>query len=360
MTATRRRVLEESKAGGISGEKAVSSRTTRRTRDDGEKSEREHEHLQRDLSVGSIKRGINKKKESTCVFLFGKKSISIYNFLPRKDLLLFFLASIIESAFFYIYVTLFTPLLRPLLFDGHGHKMIMSYLGDSGLLPYFQRYNVIYYLDILFEWLGTWEHSNQQRFLTFSSSFIFGYVFYRGYEICPTYTIVNYHLGRYPGFGTMLGSLLSSTFGGVLGGYLLFYLSNVKLVIPIYLLDGIGMKDYTVFPVNTFFGELLLSFIYSLGVSIVCRVGPRFPGAAELSWFSNANLSIMANSFRAPGNLTLTYSALYGSFSGDYLGAIILGSANIIGALLINSIFRENPLNNKNKIPSKNKKSSKR
>ncbi|KAH7650114.1 hypothetical protein FG379_003194 [Cryptosporidium bovis] len=359
MTATRRRVLEDVKA-GASGGRTVSSRTTRRTRYNGEKSEREHEHLQRDLSVSSVKRGASKKKESFFEFLLGNGSRSIYNVFPRKDLLLFFLASALESGFFYIYVTLFTPLLRPLLFEGYGHKIITNYLSSSGVFPYLQRYNIIYYLDILFEWLGTWEHSNQLRFLTFSSSFIFGYVFYRGYEICPTYTLVNYYLGRYPGFGTMFGSLISSTLGGVLGGYLLFYLSKVKLIIPIHLLDGIRMSDYTTFPVNTFFGELLLSFLYSLGVSIVCRVGPKFPGAAELSWFSNANIGIMANSFRAPGNLTLTYSALYGSFSGDYFGATILGSANIVGTLLLNYIFHIVSLNKDKNKTYRSKKSSKK
>ena len=194
-------------------------------------------------------------------------------------------------------------------------------------------------IDLIFNWLGTWDQSIQIRFLAFSASFIFGYLLYRGYEVCPTYTMVNYQLGKYPNFGVMMGAIIASTIGGALGGYTLFYFSSVQEIIPPHLLVGLKPTDYYLFPISTFFGEAFLSFLYSLGVSIVCRVGPGFFGAPEISWFSNANIGSIALLLRAPGNLSLTYSAFYGAHSGDFIGFLILGAANITGTLLMNLIL---------------------
>ncbi|OII70948.1 uncharacterized protein cubi_03246 [Cryptosporidium ubiquitum] len=281
--------------------------------------------------------------------------------VPSWGLLLFWFFSALESCFFYIYLSLFSPFFKPLLFGGQGHKMLMSYLGSQGFFPLLQKYKIISHIDQVFEWLSTWDQTNQLRFLAFCSSFIFGYVIYRGYEVCPTYSMVNYHLGKYPNFGIMMGSVVSSTLGGVMGGILLFYLENEYQVVPKYLLEGLKYGDYSLFPLSSFFGEAFLSFLYSLGVSIVCRVGPGFFGAAEISWFSNANIGIIASSMRAPGNLSLTYSALYGAYSGDYIGAAILGTANIAGTMLMNFLlmFRGISIAKKNQVKRKTTNKSK-
>ncbi|KAJ1612869.1 transmembrane domain-containing protein [Cryptosporidium canis] len=309
MATTRRRGAEESKP------RSTPSRSSRRTKEE-------------EIGLGEMVR----EKLYGISFLF--KSV-----MPSWGLLLFWLFSALESCFFYIYVSLFSPFMRPLVFEGQGHKMLLSYLGSQGVFPVLEKYQVIGYIDQAFEWLGAWDQTNQLRFLAFCSSFIFGYVMYRGYEVCPTYSMVNYHLGKYPSFGIMMGSVVSSTLGGVLGGILLFYLGDEYQIIPKYLLGGLKHGDYSRFPLSSFFGEAFLSFLYSLGVSIVCRVGPGFFGAAEISWFSNANIGIIANSMRAPGNLSLTYSALYGAYSGDYIGAIILGAANVAGTMLMNLLL---------------------
>lgn len=312
MAITRRRGVEESKP------KSAPSRSTRRVR------EEEEEEF-------GLMEAIREKVDGV---LFLLKSA-----LPSWELLLFWSFSALESGFFYIYISLFSPFLKPLVFEGQGHKTLMSYLGSQDFFPLLQKYRIIDYIDQTFEWLSTWDQTNQLRFLAFCSSFIFGYVIYRGYEVCPTYSMVNYHLGKYPSFGMMMGSVISSTLGGVFGGILLFYLGHEYQIIPKYLLEGLKHADYSVFPFDSFFGEAFLSFLYSLGVSIVCRAGPGFFGAAEISWFSNANIGIIAKSMRAPGNLSLTYSALYGAYSGDYMGAAILGAANITGTMLMNFLL---------------------
>ncbi|EAK87475.1 hypothetical protein [Cryptosporidium parvum Iowa II] len=327
MAITRRRGAEENRP------KSTPSRSARRTKEE-------------DVEFGLME--VIREKVYSISFLF--KSM-----IPSWGLLLFWLFSALESSFFYIYVSLFSPLLRPLVFEGQGHKILMSYLGNQSFFPLLQKYKIISHIDQVFGWLSTWDQTNQLRFLAFCSSFIFGYVIYRGYEVCPTYSMVNYHLGKYPSFGIMMGSVISSTLGGVMGGILLFYLGNEYQIIPKYLLEGLKHGDYSLFPLSSFFGEALLSFLYSLGVSIVCRVGPGFFGAAEISWFSNANISIIASSMRAPGNLSLTYSALYGAYSGDYIGATILGIANITGTLLMNFLlmFRGSSIAKKTQVRRK-------
>ncbi|KAF7456782.1 putative integral membrane protein [Cryptosporidium felis] len=309
MTTTRRRGLEEKKS------KMTPSRSAGKAEED---------------ELGQIE--ALKEKLSNAVLLLKSQ-------FPAWGLVVFWFFSALESSFFYIYLTIFSPFLRPFIFEGQAHKMLMTFLGSQNYFPLLQRYQVISRIDQVFDWLSTWDQTNQVRFLAFSASFVFGYMIYRGYEVCPTYSMVNYQLGKYPSFGIMMGSIIASTIGGIFGGYLLFYFGSVHKLIPDYLLEGLKYGDYRQFPLSSFFGEAFLSFLYSLGVSIVCRVGPGFFGAAEISWFSNANIGSISNLLRAPGNLSLTYSALYGAYSGDYIGATILGTANIAGTLLMNLLL---------------------
>ncbi|EEA05409.1 uncharacterized protein CMU_024140 [Cryptosporidium muris RN66] len=281
------------------------------------------------------------------------------NILPSYNMYIFWSASIIESCFFYIYLTLFRPILRPLIFEDYGHKYLMNILSNLSIFPFLQYYNFVKFINALFNWLEAWEISNQTRLLGFSASFIFGKMIYRGYEVCPTYSIINFYLGKYPSFSTMIISVISSSLGGILAGYLLYYMLNDLQILDESLLQSLRNQSFINYPIHTFFVELFLSFVYSLGVSIVCRAGSHFYGAAELSWFTNTNLVIIARTLKAPAHLTLTYSAMYGAFSGDIHGAIITGTANIFGAILLIQLLRlhnstpKRTLKNKQSIKNK-------